>query len=250
MNYQPKKFCIFTTQRSGSTWLTELLDSHPETRTFEELFLWRDKHRWSDPNMKTFYDFCQQNGNYRPWIIFQYLDTLNSYPDEHEKIGFKIMYNQLAPRPEILIKLVLDKYKIIHLVRNNYLDVIISIAYQNQHQISHSNTNLRTKKVTLDPSSILQRCIKEENKRIIAHLLLRFLPVSVIEVTYESLCINQDKVLAKISDFLDINVSNTGFSSQLKKINQGSYQDKIENYVEVKKVLSGTRFERFLNEKN
>ena len=42
MNYikkNKKKFCIITTQRSGSAWLVSLLDSHPQIKALYEIFL-------------------------------------------------------------------------------------------------------------------------------------------------------------------------------------------------------------------
>ena len=73
------------------------------------------------------------------------------------------------------------------------------------------------------------------------------LPNPSLEVTYDSLCLDKNYVLHKITDFLEVSANKVDYQSELKKINKGTYQDKIANYQEIQKVLSGTKFERFLN---
>lgn len=89
-----KKFCVITTQRSGSAWLTTLLDSHPHIIAFDEIFLSRTPRKPQDRYYLRFYDFRKQNSAQRPWITFKYLDSfVNSYHEPHQFIGFKVMYN-------------------------------------------------------------------------------------------------------------------------------------------------------------
>ncbi len=38
-NQKPRKFCLLTTRRSGSTWLSTLLDSNLLIQGFRELFI-------------------------------------------------------------------------------------------------------------------------------------------------------------------------------------------------------------------
>jgi LPS sulfotransferase NodH len=133
MSKKPK-FCVITTPRSGSTWLATLLDSHPQIKSFEEPFIWRaDRPNWTDQEFPTYYDYKTSVHQKSIFTLFKYLDILNSYKSETDFniIGFKIMYNQIQENPEVMVKLLLDKYRIIHLIRQNYLDVIISRAKSN-----------------------------------------------------------------------------------------------------------------------
>lgn len=60
------KFCVITTQRSGSAWLITLLDSHPELQAFREIFI-NDKKKdgspreWPDKRITPFYEFRKHN---------------------------------------------------------------------------------------------------------------------------------------------------------------------------------------------
>ena len=245
------KFCIFAIQRSGSTWLHELLDSHPEVKVLRgEIFLDRKQENiWVDPNLVPFYEFKNANSGMRPWLTFQYLNSLDSYPGEHHAIGFKLMYNQVARKPEILAKLVSDRFKIIHIIRQNYLDATLSGINIREKGISHTTNKVNIGSTYVDTSFLLRNILKREFQVKLANILLAVLPNIVETITYEELCENRDLVLQDLANFLGVAISDINFKSDLQKINRGSYRDKIENYEEVKQVLSGTRFEILLDEK-
>ena len=245
------KFCILTTQRSGSTWLKQLLDSHPQVKALGEPFLWRkERPGWKDTVIDYYYNYKTHNFGIRPWIIFQYLNLLNSYPGDHQAIGFKLMYNQLVLRPEILVKLALDGYKVIHLVRENYLDIAISRASRKKNNVAHleSENKIKIKPVTLDISRLLTDIFIQENMQKKAKKLLNILPLPVLEITYDSLYRSRDKTLSFAANFLGIQSSGIIWDSQNMKINKGDYRQKIANFEEVKNVLAGTKFEKLLNE--
>lgn len=243
------KYCIFAIQRSGSTWFMKLLDSHPSIKSFDELFLrWPPKKR-PEPNYLRFCEYCENHQGIRPLILFEYLDNfLNNYPGEHEVIGFKIMYNQFLRYPEVLLKLIFDQYKIIHLVRENYLDLVISQANLAKYRLAHSDKSVTLDPLYLEPSLLLKKLDSLERKIERAKQLINLIPLPKKTVIYEDLCKNRDVVLDEIAQFLEVETSGISFETKQKKINKGSYQDKIENYDEVVKTLTGTRFENFLKE--
>ncbi len=239
------KFCILTTQRSGSAWLVSLLDSHPQIKAFYEIFL---AHWAGDDFIVSFPNYQKENAGLRPWITFKYLNELDRYPGEHETIGFKIMYNQLGRHPEILAKLVADNYKIIHLVRENYLDIAISSASMVQNGLIHSKTDVNAKPVTLEPSSLLKSLSRQEGFFNLAQLILKTLPLPKLQITYQDLCQDQRATLNLLTNFLEIPNSEYILSSDRKKVNKGSYRQKIANYEQVMQALSGTKFEKMLYE--
>ena len=55
------------------------------------------------------------------------------------------------------------------------------------------------------------------------------------------------RVLHSVTKFLGINSDSIDFQSHLKQINPGQYSEKIANYDEVVKTLSGSRYSVFLN---
>ena len=158
------------------------------------------------------------------------------------------MYNQLVRHPEVLAKLVVDNYKIIHLVRENYLDLAISSASMIQNGLIHSKTEVKANPVTLDPPSLLKYLSRQESFVNLAQLLLKALPVSKLEITYQDLCQEQEATLNSLTNFLEIPNSDYILRSDRKKVNKGSYRQKIANYEQVRQALSDTKFAQMLSE--
>ena len=244
------KFCVITTPRSGSTWLATLLDSHPQIKSFEEPFIWRkDRPNWTDKSFPTYYDYKTNAGIKSIFTAFKYLNILNNYKAETEfdTIGFKIMYNQIQENPEVIVKLLLDKYRIIHLIRQNYLDIIISRAAKKQHRIAHSSTvQSKTRPVTIDTDRLIEDLNRCSRNNQLFRSLLGVMPLPVLEITYESMQKDCNQVLHSVADFLQVSSESIAFKSDLKRINKGKYSDKISNYDRVLETLSGSNYIKFL----
>ncbi|MGB5710383.1 MAG: sulfotransferase domain-containing protein [Waterburya sp.] len=242
-----RKFCILTTQRSGSTWLSTLLDSNSKIQGFRELFI-DQEFIFPDSKLSTFLLYQKNNSGNRPGITFKYLNKLDDYLEEHDAIGFKLMYDQLLDYPEIILRLVDEKYKIIHLVRENYLDTVISGKIKDELGVAHTKVKIEPKKVYLEPFWLIKNLKKRDRKRKVANMFLAIMPNQVLNITYDNLCIDRAKTLKLIADFLNLNSSEKNmFNSDLKKINSKSHQEMIQNYEQVKSALSGTKFFDFLN---
>ncbi len=244
MNQKKNKFCIITTQRSGSAWLISLLESHPDIKAFYEIFL----DRWPGNDfLVSFHKYKKANSGIRPEITFRYLDQLDIYPGEHHTIGFKIMYNQLGRCPEVLAKFAFDRYKIIHLVRDNFLDIVISGASMEQNKLIHVKKKVHANPVTLEAESLIQGLSQLEAQLNLARLLLKIIPNPVLEINYDELCRNRDQALGNIVDFLGVPLAQHKLVSDRQKIHRGSYQQKIANYEQVVQTLAGTKFEKLLS---
>ena len=248
---------MITTQRSGSTWFVELLDSHPDLLVFvDEVMIGKIAHQrnWRDPRVIPFYEYKKQNPNsVRPWSTFQYLNTLYDFPGEHKAIGFKVMYDQIAWNPEILVPIILNRFKIIHLVRENSLDILLSKKNawkkeQRENNILHTTIEVKLPAVSLNTSSLLDKLSQQEAPVQKYEMLLKLFPNKVMTVQYDSLLQEKEKVLNSIAEFLNIKSSGISYKSDLKKISKKGYKEKIANYEEVAKLLEGTKFAKFLNE--
>jgi hypothetical protein len=129
------RFVILARQRSGSTWLADLLNSHPHVVTFAELF---HSDAWGNPvigGAKEIRYWNSWDALHAPAAgraerirrYFQYLDEVVFCPrDGIEATGFKLMYNQAISAFAIPAYLKLRGVRLIHLVRRNYLDGILS----------------------------------------------------------------------------------------------------------------------------
>ncbi len=243
------KFCIITTVRSGSTWLTTLLNSHSELKALPEIFNIYEEY---EDGFVSFKKYQKDRQLKRPWATFKYLNMLDSLPGEHKSIGFKVLYDRLSAQKEILGKIVLDRYKIIHLIRENHLDAIISArrAWVNgKRAMVQTTKEVKMEATYIDASSLLEEITQRELRIEKYQKIVNFLPNASLTIAYDALYGNTEKTLSAIANFLKVKDSGISYKSDLKKISKGGYKDKIANYEEIKMVLSGTKFESLLQEK-
>jgi LPS sulfotransferase NodH len=243
------KFCIITSQRSGSTWLTQLLNSHPQIKVLAGDPFWNHSG-YFDGNLPRYHDYCKTTNVSRPWVLFNYLDTLNleTYESKpHDVLGYKLMYNHIKHNPEVLIKLIFDQYRIIHLARRNVLDLLISNTVGKQYGVYHvTKSDNKNKPAYLDPKLLIPTLDLYERSYQTAKVFLSIIPIPVLEVKYESLRTDKNGTLRSIADFLQVDSSSISFESDLKKANAGLYKDKIENYIQVKKILDNSKYAKLL----
>ena len=243
------KFCILTSQRSGSTWLKSLLDSHPQIRCFGELFLYRPWPDWPDSVQLPYYEYRRRNPGRRPAITGRYIGALTQYPGDHGALGFKLMYNQLAAFPEIAYALIKHRFRMIHLVRLNPLDVVISRQRMRKTGIHHGTIRPPAQAIQLDVSRLRGQLLGQEAMVRSARLLLKMLPLTHCEMTYEGLCTDRDACLNAAAHFLGVDDGTANYQSALQKLGTESYRERIANYDQVRAKLYGTRFARLLAEK-
>jgi len=247
------RFCVLTTARSGSTWLATLLDSHPDVKSYEEPFIWREQRSNWREKVPTYYEYKKTRVCFSIFTVFRYVDLITDFRlfPSARVVGFKVMYAHLRHFPGILLKLVISRFKLVHLVRQNFLDIYISREVASQLAILHSNlldpsSTAEDRRVRIDTDMMLADLKRfKRNSEIFRHFL-KLLPIEVLEVSYEELVDTHSQVLEKLGLFLGIAVDSQSLHSGLKRLGSGSYREKIENYGEVHRALIGTDFYRFL----
>lgn len=243
------KFVVLTTNRSGSTWLMSTLNSLPGVTGQGELFLPRPRvteKRWdSDFARPRFIEAKPEGLAFRPFSVFSYLDALYSTPGT---VGFKLMYSHLGQYPEILAYLIRYRIHVVHLIRRNYLDVVLSGAVKAKIGRAHVLAGQAAPddiRVELDTANLIQQLRKLEKQRNLARTLLRWCRLPHIEVVYEELLRNPAH-FRPLWDFLSIKSDEYVPQSTLVRIRRGKQRDAISNYDQVKKTLAHSRFAEFL----
>lgn len=242
------KFVLLTSQRSGSAWLTSLLNEFENTIAYSELFL----HKKRRPGTRQFWDsnfiyprfveIEQKSPHFRPFTIISYLDQLYRKPGA---IGFTLMYSQLRSYPEILAYIVRRKIFIVHLIRQNHLDVAISLETLRKSNHAHPTSDQGKPllaQIHLEPNALNKRMMKLRKNINFIRNILNLFRLHHIEITYENL-LHGNSYFGLITDFLSIKTNGSIPSSHLVKIRRGGHKDVIQNYQEVKANLVGTQFE-------
>jgi LPS sulfotransferase NodH len=239
------KFVVLTSNRSGSEWVISTLSSLPNVCAQGELFLPRKRkteRKWDSDFAHPRYVETRTKGlPFRPFSVFSYLDNLYAQPG---KVGFKLMYAQLGSYPEILPYLLRHRVHVIHLVRRNHLDVLLSYAVKARlgkaHLVSGQSAPDKLQ-VELETKTLVNKLERLEKFHNWARRLLRWTGLPALEIVYEDLLRDQSN-FQRIWDFLSIPPDQRSPQSTLVKIRKGGHREVIINYDEVKQSLVNTRF--------
>ncbi len=263
------KFVLFSTQRSGSTWVIDRLNRYHGVQAYGEQLL-REKRLWDvgpDDYPRYFeIDRTTLPGlSPRPFSLFAYLDGLYQKEGQQREriVGFKLMYSALRQYPEVWLYLHLRRVRLIHLVRENYLDVLISkrlvVAKGQAHLLAGITENKEAEResvtISLDPTTLLADLRWLKQKTDTMRRLLRFSALRYHIVTYEALLQNPAS-FDTIQSFLGIehdpsgNVADSAhMQSSLRKIRCGGYAETIENFAEIEPLLTNSPFAHLLEER-
>ncbi|RPI22787.1 MAG: hypothetical protein EHM70_23335 [Chloroflexota bacterium] len=248
-----KKFVVLTSQRSGSTWLISVLNQIEGVSAYGELFLRRksarSENQWdTDFARPRFVETEFPNLMKRPLTTFAYLNDLYHKPGA---VGFKLMYSHMAKHPELLAYFMLRRIRVVHLVRHNCLDVLISRAVKRKMNRAHviaGQPEAGEVQVEMNPESLIRRLDTRTKKMMNARKMLKWSGLPSIEVGYEDLT-RDGTAFQNICNFLSINSGYEIPKSKFVKIRQRSQAEVISNYAEIIEALKGTPYEGFLEER-
>lgn len=239
------KFIVLTTNRSGSVWVMSTLNSFQGVTAQGELFLPRarvSERRWDSEFACPRYIERKTKGlTFRPFSIFSYLNDLYH---TSATVGFKLMYAQLGLYPEILAYLIRHRVRIVHLVRRNHLDVVLSYAVKAKIGQAHLLAGQSVPddiRVDLNTENLIKQMEWLQRKQNLARTLLTCCRLTHLEVAYEDLLRAPDH-FDLILDFLSIKPEKHLPRSNVAKIRKGDHREVIRNYIEVKQVLANSKF--------
>lgn len=243
-------FVVLTTNRSGSEWVMSTLNNFQNVSGHGELFLPRPRNldnKW-DANFAytRFIETKFEHFSLRPFSVFSYLNTLYGTPGN---VGFKLMYKQLGLYPEILAYLIRQRIHVIHLIRQNHLDVILSYAVKAKLGRAHllvGQSAPAELQVELDTRNLVRQFMWLQRQQNIARKLLLGCRLPQLEIVYEDLVRDQNYYFRLIGDFLSTNSRDQMPQSPLTKIRKGTYRDMISNYDQVRQALANSKFASLL----
>jgi LPS sulfotransferase NodH len=246
----PTTFVVLTTQRSGSSWLVDLLNDHPAVAAYAELF------RVTDTTVSDYgatavprFEVLVDPGRWsvsRQLVMHRYRyvrGLARAHPDA-QAVGFKLMYDQTRDHPGLMSVLVWRHARFIHLVRRDQFAALVSfdLAEHRGRWWYHEGHDVPSARVLLEPSEIVPRLEERESEIERFRRRLKRLPVHVLEVAYEDLAERPGEELSRILRFLGVSPSEVELSSSLVRTSPDELAGVIENYEDVRSALIGTRF--------
>jgi LPS sulfotransferase NodH len=235
------QFMICSQPRSGSTYLEELLNSHPHICSYGE-FIDQDRTRTTDHKI-CLYDTLREKNPLK--FLQKYIYVAHS--SKTRAVGTKIMLNNqqlFRGKNKKLMQHIANSQniRIIHLVRKNELEKVASHKIARIRKKFHETKNQKNNiTITLD----FERCMKRfernnTNNERFADLVSQH---PCIQVDYDELCASPEKILKKILTFLG--VSQIPLKAKLRKIEHRPLKKIILNYDELKKKFKKTPYYSF-----
>ncbi len=232
---------ILTTQRTGSTFLVECLDSHPAVHCAGELLNGQPDTAIPPPRGPFRYLIkgarILRTGAWLPQYRLEAFYRAGLSPVR----CFKAMYNQLS-RPLALRYLLKHReIQVIHLRRENLLNTHISLLLMQKRRELQTTEPVAALWIRVDPD----RAVAAMRKSVARYERFDrlFAGHRVLSVTYESL-IEGSRLQAdtgrRICDFLG--VSREPMRSRIVKLNPRSLRDMVENYYELAEAVARTEF--------
>jgi LPS sulfotransferase NodH len=244
-------FVLLSTQRSGSTWAIDMLDSHPAVIAYSELLLEgaRGTPQWGGTKDLVFWnDYRDGERAGRPdaprrELLFAYLDRVYEPRGQAGAIGFKLMYGQFGAFPELADYMRSRGLAVIHLIRENLIDILVSKETAVRRDVFHSRGGERLDeiRIRLEAGQLLKRLEAQGAEVQRARRAIADLGVRCMEVVYEDL-MSDPGLFERLLAFLGVSADPTALRSSLRKLNRASHEEIVENYGEVAAVLRGTRF--------
>lgn len=246
------RFVIIGSGRSGSTMLNNLLRSHPNILSFGEI-LGETRIIWDHGNFNETHstpellEFRKNNP-----VEFIKLVYDSAEGDDVTCVGFKSLYPQYGRQggfPRILNYLLEnDDIKFIHNKRRNLFKTYCSyeLAYARRHQGLTMNAYSpeevsRDLTIALDPEACLEFVRKTEVEQRKFDTL--FSARESLEVVYEDLAKDIDGTMAEVQSFLGVPLATLQLNTH--KVRQKAIEEVVENYAEVRELLSREGFSRF-----
>jgi hypothetical protein len=251
-------FVVLTLARTGSSWLVDLLDSHPQVVAYGELFGLDGREengekygRQGFPYFET-YLRERRRGRRTPPRLVARIEYLNDLTRMHaaKTVGFKLTYKEASLNPGLLPALTLRRAPVVHLIRSNALDAVVSWEVARSRRTFHVQDGEELPPlapVRLDARSLAQQLDWREFAvtRMRARILTLRLPY--IEAFYEELIGPRgEEKIAGILEYLGLEQPPGQLTSRLTRVSDVPTSSAIENFDEVCDALAGTRFEWML----
>lgn len=254
---------ILTSGRSGSNYLINTLNLHPRILNFGEVL-----GEWTYP-FKLYRMISWSGISWNRFIWLIYRNNLFYYKAQaisawahlkrRQKINFKPRHRLcsigikdfafLLKKRNLSEFLRLSKdIRVIHLYRNNIFKRYLSVLRLNQTGIARSVTPIPFDSVYVDTKELIATLELYEKEKLTEESIKNGIPERrVLSICYEDYFQSGQSISRtnrKIFEFLDADP--IPVTSGIKKLGSDNLQTYITNYDEVRRVLSGTKFEPFL----
>jgi hypothetical protein len=159
------------------------------------------------------------------------------------------MYSQLLRFPEIWAYIQARRIPVVHLVRRNHLDTLISSRTKSRLGRAHFLEGEQVPSeftVEINPNTVLDDLSRLKKRQSVAWRMLAWSYLPVLDLAYEDL-LNDPSVFETIWDFLGIDAAGQEPESRLLRIQTRSHADVVEDFDAVRAVVIRSEFANLLH---
>jgi hypothetical protein len=227
------------------------LDSHSRVVAYDELFLGGEGVQPQPADVPDFASYlARARGAARrlgPLHRAAYLTALFRERPGIDAIGFKLIYGQARANRGLLPLFSLRRVRVVHLVRANLLEAVVSYEAGRASGIFHREPgdSAPETRIRLDAATLRDRLGYMEWEVSRARVWLERYLLPRLEIAYEELVGRHDETLLTVLDFLGVEPT-VELRSAYVPIREGPKLGVVENVDEVRDALAGTRYEWML----
>lgn len=254
------KFCILAEPRSGTTFFNSCLNRHQDVHSFGEIMPGYQSetdfhHYWLQQVQQDPATLLLEGVN----KVFQaYLrNVLSNRPEK--ALGLDIKYYQLEWKRSFLDVLEAEKFKIIHIIRRNFLKRYMSVLLHNSTirdalgRPMHTSREVSPTLVIVPDAQKLPALFEGLERTINEYQAVFDSAFPCLTIGYEEMIDTDTNFLTPIVadtvfDFLGVAAMAETPTSPLRKMNPDKMRYAIMNYYEVVEVLQETRYRDLLDE--
>jgi LPS sulfotransferase NodH len=237
---------IVGTQRSGTTWLMQVLNQEPRFNVFGEVFREiRLPQFRGDPALKPdmfFLDYKDLNSNATT------LDYVENVLAEDNKVTvFKIMYDQIRRNSGLFSLLKSKNVLVLNVERYNIFDIALSKCLARRTGVFHAEGDLEIPSFKLEYNKIYTMLVKEKIKQVICPPIVKFSSTNYGYFLYEDLLQDFSPLVRELSNRLGIeNLELNPSDTKWKKTSKSNKNKAILNYDEITNRLSKSLFKKYI----
>ncbi len=241
------KFIILGRSRTGSNFLRGFLKNHLQVISLGEIFRETDRIEFDSPYFSATKKIMVA---YRSDPVeFLKNQVFRKFRPEIAAVGFKLFYYHasMPPFKQIWEHITNDEtIHILHIKRNNMLATHLSRvqADQNNRWVNITGEKEKQSPVVIDPR-ICQEDF-ETTAQWEEEADERFKHHPMIQICYEDLVANMDRVMRNVQEFLGLEYQ--ALTPQTYKQSALTPAQSISNYPDLKEYFSGSRWESFFSE--
>lgn len=234
------------TQRSGTTWLMQVLKQEPSFNVFGEVFREiRSPQFKGDPALQPDLFFLEyKDVNSKNTCIGYVKDVLAK---DNKTTVFKIMYDQIRRNTGLLSLLSSENVLVLNVERYNIFDMALSKCLARRSGVFHAENEIAIESFVLDYNLIYSLMIKEKLKKLVFPSLIRLMSKNYGYFIYEDLLKDFSALCQEIENHLGIeNLELNPSDTKWKKTSKSNKNKAILNYDEITNRLSKSLFKKYI----